>query len=147
MFVFFNYYPYRIVSKITIPSLFVSIRIMSCDDRIVSSLICTCSLVCKITMYISDNHMVMNCQRSRFKTIMRCKKIQLNFRGVSLLQTFPCQHWAIMLCNSICFCLYCCSFFLVFNNRSFGDFSFVQTFVLYMSFNFKLLSLMVFLRF
>jgi len=41
MFVFFNYYQYRIVSKLTISSSFVSIRIVSCDDRIVSSLMCT----------------------------------------------------------------------------------------------------------
>ena len=40
---FYNYYPYRIVSKITISSAFVSIRIVSCDDRIVSSLVyCRC---------------------------------------------------------------------------------------------------------
>ena len=32
---------YRIVSKITISSPFVSIRIVSCDDRIVSSLVFT----------------------------------------------------------------------------------------------------------
>ena len=32
---------YRIVSKITISSRFVSIRIVSCDDRIVSSLFAT----------------------------------------------------------------------------------------------------------
>jgi len=38
---FYNYYPYRIVSKITISSPFVSIRIVSCDDRIVSSLVWT----------------------------------------------------------------------------------------------------------
>jgi len=36
---FYNYFPYRIVSKITISSPFVSIRIVSCDDRIVSSLL------------------------------------------------------------------------------------------------------------
>ena len=35
---------YRIVSKITISSPFVSIRIVSCDDRIVSSLILTINL-------------------------------------------------------------------------------------------------------
>ena len=35
---FNNYYPYRILSKITISSPFVSIRFVSCDDRIVSSL-------------------------------------------------------------------------------------------------------------
>jgi len=36
---FYNYYPYRIVSKITLSSPCVSIRIISCDDRIVSSLV------------------------------------------------------------------------------------------------------------
>jgi len=36
---FYNYYLYRIVSKITILSPFVLIRIVSCDDRIVSSLV------------------------------------------------------------------------------------------------------------
>ena len=96
----YNYYPYRIVSKITISSPFVLIRIVSCDDRIVSSLVYTRNLSSWV-------HLLQSCSRILLPPDVRQSFLDKFKRPMTYLQRKSAKKTVWEKCKKSSKCPYC----------------------------------------